>query len=622
MNTQISNFLRPAVNQQSRLNSGRYQDSGVQFSQTFNSRRGGYRFRLDHNSLLNIIQALIAQLKKHAVCDDRGRNEYRSVDGSGNNRRNSDWGSSHQPVNKLLTPDRAREPGGSTEAELPSPRAISNVVSDQPENTENRKGLSDMFWVWGQFLDHDITLIEGHGENGTADIAVPKDDPYFDPDGTGTATIHFTRSDTVTVKGQQTQINDITAFIDGSNVYGSDQEAADALRSFDGGRLKVSDNNLLPTGDDGQYLAGDIRANENVALTSMHTLWVREHNRIADQLSEKHPRWGDEKIYQEARQQVVAQIQAITYNEFLPNLLGEDALSDYEGYDRRQDPQMTSAFSTAAYRFGHTMLSPNLLRLDEAGNEIPQGNLALREAFFRPDKVAESGIDSILRGAASQTAQAVDTQVVDDVRNFLFGQPGAGGFDLVSLNIQRGRDHALPGYNDAREELGLSRIESFDDPVWKDGVGEKLAQIYDSPDDVDLWVAGLAEKHVGDSLLGETSTRILTIQFEALRNGDRFWYENQYSGRELRKLNKLTLADVIKRNTDIENVQDQVMVASNIHENVQQQQPVSMMAPMMQDMRMPLQPATGAGGDRNAGDTLLPDALQELEEAVQQGLLG
>ncbi|MEZ5534733.1 MAG: peroxidase family protein [Thiolinea sp.] len=573
---------------------------------------------------MNIIQSILSQLKKRGNDEQRcnshqARNEYRSIDGSGNNCRNPDWGAARQPVNRLLTPDTTREPGGSTEVELPGPRAISNVVADQSGNTENHKGLSDMFWLWGQFLDHDITLIEGHGANGTADIAVPKGDPYFDPAGTGTATIGFTRSDTVyDASGQVRQVNDITAFIDGSNVYGSDQETADALRSFEGGRLKMDEAGLLPKGSDGHYLAGDIRSNENVGLTSMHTLWVREHNRIADELSDKHPKWSDEKIYQEARQQVVAELQAITYNEFLPNLLGEGALGEYQGYDPKQDPQMNAAFSTAAFRFGHTMLSPALLRLDENGNEIAEGNLSLRDAFFQPDKVAEAGIDPILRGAASQTAQAVDPYVVDDVRNFLFGPPGSGGLDLVSLNIQRGRDHALPGYNDAREQLGLSRIESFDDPIWQDGVGEKLAQIYDSPDDVDLWVAGLAENHVGDSLLGETATKILTIQFHALRDGDRFWYENQYSGRELRELNSLSLSDVIKRNTDIVNIDDDVMVASNVHQNVSAAPISRMMAPAVQTMQVQ---GFQAGSDA-AADTVDPEVIRSLQEAVQQGLLG
>nr|CAA6803975.1 MAG: Peroxinectin (EC [uncultured Thiotrichaceae bacterium] len=596
MNNYINHTMSSVAQRQYSVDKGLSSNSGAgNFGNQFNFSGDRHAISLQLLSLLiQVVQLLLAELNNQHHCGE----EYRSIDGSGNNQSNPNQGAAKQPVDKLVSSDTTREPGGSTEVNLSSPREISNVVSDQQGSTENYKGLSDMFWMWGQFLDHDITLIEGHDSTAKADIAVPAGDPYFDPAGTGEATISFTRSDSVTnALGQTTQVNDITAYIDGSNVYGSDQETADALRSFEGGRMKVDDDNLMPKDDNGHYQAGDIRANENVGLTSMHTIWVREHNQIADSLSADKPQWSDEKIYQEARKQVVAEIQAITYNEFLPNLLGDNALGEYEGYNPNQSVQINSEFSSAAYRFGHSMLSSNLLRLDESGNEIPEGNLALKDAFFQPEKVAEGGVDSILRGAASQTAQAVDPQVVGDVRNFLFGPPGSGGLDLVSLNIQRGRDHALPGYNDAREELGLSRIESFDDPIWQDGVGEKLAQVYGSPDDVDLWVAGLAENHVGDSLVGETSTNILTTQFKALRDGDRFWYENQYSGQKLDQLNNLSLSDIIKRNTGIVNVQDDVMVASNTHQNVA-------------DTPVPM-----------TRQTIAP-MLQELQNVIEQGYLG
>lgn len=510
-------------------------------------------------------------------------NQYRTYDGTANNRKNPTWGSTEQPQLRLTPQDTTREPGGTTEATLPNPREVSNAVSAQTGNTANSKGLSDMFWLWGQFLDHDITLVETDTSQ-SANISIPQGDAYFDPQGTGTATMPFSRSISVTdANGQNQQVNSITAFIDGSNVYGSDETTANNLRSHEGGQLIMSESNLMPEDGSGQYMAGDVRANENVGLTSMHTLWVREHNRIATELATQHPGWDDEKLYQEARSINVAQMQAITYNEFLPALLGEDAIPEYTGYKSNVNPTISNEFAGAIYRLGHTMLSPNLLRLDESGQEIPEGKLALRDAFFQPQVIAETGIESLLRGFAAQTAQAVDPMIVDDVRNFLFGPPGAGGFDLAALNIQRGRDHGLPGYNDAREALGLSRIESFDDPIWRDGVGEKLAQVYDSPDDVDLWVAGLAEKETGNSLVGELSTTILTDQFTRLRDGDQFWYENQFSGKQLQELNSLKLSDVIKRNTDIQNIQTNVMVASNVHlggEIIQEQSPAEQLTPV------------------------------------------
>jgi hypothetical protein len=112
-----------------------------------------------------------------------------------------------------------------------------------------------------------------------------------------------------------------------------------------------------------------------------------------------------------------------------------------------------------------------------------------------------------------------------------------------------------------REDLGLSRIESFDDPIFQEGVGAKLASIYDSPDDIDLWVAGLAENSQDDSLVGSTFSSILADQFSRLRDGDRFWYENQFSTEDVNRLNNIKLSDIIQRNTDIENIQENVFVA-------------------------------------------------------------
>ena len=96
------------------------------------------------------------------------------------------------------------------------------------------------------------------------------------------------------------QVNTITAYLDGSMIYGSDATRAAALRTFSGGLLKTSAGDLLPFNTDGLaerqrrshfpddsqlFLAGDVRANENVELTALQTLFVREHNlpgRIAE----------------------------------------------------------------------------------------------------------------------------------------------------------------------------------------------------------------------------------------------------------------------------------------------------------------------------------------------------
>jgi hypothetical protein len=454
-------------------------------------------------------------------------------------------------------------------ANRPNPRTISNLVSAQLGSMPNAYQVSDFVWVWGQFLDHDIDLTEGADPVESADIVVPTGDDDFDPDGTGRVVIPFHRSKYDTRTGFSThnprqQINQISAWVDASNVYGSNIERANALRTLDGtGKLKTSAGNLLPFNTEGYpnaggpgsnlFLAGDIRANEQASLTSLHTLFMREHNRLAGLIAIQYPTLSGEEIYQKARKLVGAEMQIISYQEYLPALLGKEALKSYSGYQPAVDGSISNIFSGASYRYGHSALNPTILRLDAEGKTIAAGHLSLRSAFFSPKVlVDEGGIAPILRGLAAQVCQSIDSIIIDDVRNFLFGQPGSGGFDLVTLNIQRGRDHGLPSYNDAREALGLARKTSFDEVTTNDIMRKRLINAYTSVDDIDVWVGGLSEDPVEDALVGELIRTVLIQQFEALRDGDRFWYQYDLLFDELAMVEGIRLADIIRYNTEID----------------------------------------------------------------------
>ncbi|QDT69730.1 peroxidase [Planctomycetes bacterium MalM25] len=491
--------------------------------------------------------------------------EVASIDGSNNNLDNPDWGAAGTALQRLTTVEYADSLSDPAGDDLPSAREVSNAVADQDSLVDNDRYLTDFVWLWGQFIDHDLDL-SVHADPAEAfDIEVPLGDAEFDPFATGEVTIGLERSDyVVDDEGVRQQVNSITAYLDGSVVYGPDEETAASLRCFEGGRMLTSEGDLLPIGEDGFFLAGDVRANENVALTSMHTLWVREHNRLADEIASVDPSLSDEEIYQQARALVTAQIQAITYNQWLPALLGVDAIDSYSGYDPDVNAGIANVFSTAAYRFGHSMLSTELLRLNADGTVADEGNLSLSDAFFSPGEVLDHGIESLLLGASEQVAQEIDTMIVDDVRNFLFGPPGAGGLDLASLNIQRGRDHGLADYNQVREDYGLLRVQSFSEITSDEELAAKLEALYGSVDDIDLWVGVLAEDHVAGASLGELGRTILVDQFTRLRDGDRYWYENRYEGETLSALRSTTLADVIERNTDIEGLRDNVFLDDSV----------------------------------------------------------
>jgi len=494
-----------------------------------------------------------------------------SLDGTGNNLANSEWGSSLEAFLRTAGAeyaDGASLPAGATR---PNARLVSNLLAADPEGgVVNDRDLSAIVYAWGQFLDHDLTLTLSADPAESLPIDVPAGDAWFDPAGLGTASMPFSRSayDPSTGLAAGTprqQVNSLSAFIDGSQVYGSTVEVAASLRTFSGGRMATSAGDLLPLADDGfGYAAGDIRVNENPGLVSLHTLFVREHNRLADNAAVKNPSWSDEQLYQHARRLVIAELQAITFNEFLPALVGRGTpaaqqLAAWTGYRADVDPGISNEFAAAAYRLGHSLLGSEVGFLDDMGDEV-RAPLALRDAFFNTTPVAELGIDPVLKYLASDRAQELDTIVVDDVRNFLFGPPGSGGFDLAALNIQRGRDHGLADYNDVRAAYGLPRVKTFaeitDDPAVRDA----LAGAYGGVDDLDLWVAGLAERHLPGSSLGETFTRIIVDQFTRLKSGDRYWYQNVLPRHLAREVGRTTLADVIRRNTGLRNLQADMFV--------------------------------------------------------------
>lgn len=467
--------------------------------------------------------------------------------------------------------DNLNTPSGS---DRPNPRDISNHVIHQDESTsvENTANATDMFWLWGQFIDHDFDLTPGGGD--TFNISIPSGDAWFDPSNTGTQIIPFTRSqfDPSTGTGitPREQVNMITPEHDGTSIYGSITERAHWLRTFKNGKLKVGMGSMLPINDgtmenegpsEGRrpFVAGDVRANENVGLLSMHTLWVREHNWWATRIKSTNKSLSDEEIYNRARIMVEGELQRITFNEFLPILLGKNAMPSYTGYDENVDAQISNEFSTAAFRLGHSLVSETVLRLRNDGSSI--GNLTLREAFFAPQHYTNEGdIDYILRGFCKQKCQKLDAHIVTSLRNFLFGEPGQGGLDLASLNIQRGRDNGLPDYNTVRIGLGLAAKSTFADITTDSSLAAALSSAYSGDvSKIDLWVGGLCEDPVNGSQLGEVFHHIIRDQFTRIRAGDQHWYENRMTNDMIALVNRTTLAQIIQRNTRVNGIPNECM---------------------------------------------------------------
>ena len=371
------------------------------------------------------------------------------------------------------------------------------------------------------------------------------------------------------------QINSNSAFIDASMVYGTNSALAASLRDpSNPSKLMVGDGNLLPEGIDVMFLAGDERANEQIGLTAMHTLFVREHNRLVDKFSIDNPNIASDDMYQIVRKIIGAKVQVITYKEFLPKLLGPSAIPTYRGYKARINPGISNEFATAAYRFGHSLLSSHILTINMTSSGNITRLIPLRDAFFDNTLFKDVGIDAILIGLASQPCQEMDTKLVDDIRNFLFGPPGAGGMDLGAINIQRGRDHGLSDYNSIREAYDLTHKTAYNQITNDANLQYTLGTVYGHGcmHNLDLYVAGLSETHINGGMLGETFYEICVDQFSRLRDGDRFWYQNDPffdndngSGSSrynidisLSDIEDTTLSQVIRDNTDIIDIADDV----------------------------------------------------------------
>jgi peroxidase len=488
--------------------------------------------------------------------------EYRSLDGSGNNKVNTDFGKKEKPFVRMAKARYNNDDGCSLNdlnGKRPNPRDVSNKIFDQPESIPDETCLSNIFWDWGQFVDHDITLTHGSGEPAPIIVTDPQDLLY--------PIIPFERSQSTPdaahcgPENPREQINLLTPFIDASNVYGSSEDRNKYIRSFEDGKLRLVYGDLPPQNDmtmqeagpgrGAHFVCGDIRANEQLGLTAMHSLFVREHNYWAHQLKCADSCLSDEEIYQRARIMVEAEIEAITYNEFIPKILGKNMFGQYN-YDSSVNPQISNEFSVAAYRVGHSMIPTDILE-----------GVMLRDAFFSSHFICNGKmtIGEILKQFSEGRAEKIDAKLIDDLRNFLFGRPGQGGLDLASLNLQRGRDHGLALINDLLEAYHLAPIHNWEQLTDDTELIAKLESLYEKPEDIDPWLYGLLENpdEGSKSIVGSMMTEIIKDSFLRLRNGDRLWYENRLTKDQIELVNKTRLSDIVRRNTGAE-VDDDMFV--------------------------------------------------------------
>ena len=427
-----------------------------------------------------------------------------------NNLRNPNYGKSHTSFlihSHVVDYDPSK---------LPNARLVSNTVCREDTTPPNRRRMSELVTFMGQFIDH--TLTETENSKDPWPISIPYDDPVYNYTKRGE--IQFFRSLKERRGRFMSPLNILSSFIDLDVVYGNSKTGAAILRINKDGLLKENSEYHLTKNPDGFYVSGDGRVNENPNLTALHTLFNREHNAIAREVKYAYPWWDDERIFQMARKVNIAQFQAIVYYGFIPAVTGR-RLPRYRGYRRRQNAGITNEFSTVAFRVGHTLINKHLTSIPRYGK--PE-QILLRDAFFKPKTFDRIGMESLFRGMMRTRAAEVDNGVVTDVRDFLVNN-GRTMLDLASLNIQRGRDHGVPRYNDVRRAYRLPPARTFADITSNLDVQEKLKKAYGTVTNVDAWVGGVCEDHVRGGSLGPLFFRIWRHQFNVLRFGDRFFFE-------------------------------------------------------------------------------------------------
>ncbi|CAG2104853.1 unnamed protein product, partial [Medioppia subpectinata] len=489
---------------------------------------------------------------------------------------------------------------------LPPARLVSFILHQ--DISAHDRHLTYLAIAWGQMIDHDLTLAPSPTDDKSESIKccehrpedqhpqcypiqIPANDPfykYFDRQ-----CMDFLRS-LPGVKpncplGPRAQQNSISSYIDANFIYGSTQEVSTRLREFSGGRLKTSPiyhelgmKDLLPMKVKDPELGcertgrarnmycfdgGDERLNEQLQLTVMHTVWMREHNRIAGALQHINPHWDDEQLYQETRRIIGAMAQHLTFNEFLPIIIGRKAMANYgldlmpkgyyKGYDPKVNPGIRTAFQAAAFRFGHSILPDVTERYNKYHEKIE--SIRLSALLRQPYELYKPGaVDSFMLGLVNQQTYRMDSEITTEVTNHLFEKPGEKfGLDLAAMNIQRGREMGLPGYNEYREYCGLPKLKSFYDlnGLFPNKTIQRYLSLYKDINDLDLWSAGISEYPLPGAMVGPTFACIIGEQFSHVRRGDRFWYENegwpsQFTIEQVNEIRKAKLSRLLCENSD------------------------------------------------------------------------
>uniref|UniRef100_A0A8C1U410 NAD(P)H oxidase (H2O2-forming) n=1 Tax=Cyprinus carpio TaxID=7962 RepID=A0A8C1U410_CYPCA len=484
--------------------------------------------------------------------------EVQRYDGWYNNLADHDRGAAHAALVRLFP---AQYTDGvylpRQEPHLPNPRQISNIAMSGQSGLMSYRNRSVLSVAFGYHVWSEISETRRPGcPPEFMHINVQKEDPVFGSNSSQPVLLQFQRAEWDPSTGKspnnpRTQVNHVTAWIDGSSIYGSSSSWCDALRTFSKGLLASGSSKDMPRRSSSGYLMwsapdpstspgsqelyefGNAWANENIFTVTEGIIWFRYHNYLASKLHEEHPFWSDEELFQNARKRVIATFQVNTVF--------------FAGYQKYVDPGISAEFEAAAVRFGLTLPPPGVYKRYTA--QITFVKLLEINVDMNPNLQSSQDVDELIMGMASQIAEREDNIIVEDLRDYMYGPLRFSRSDAVALTIQRGRDFGLPSYNQIRESLNMRPVNSWDEinPKLKNTQVLPQPSLYENDiSRLELFVGGLLESQEGP---GPVFSTIILDQFERIRNADRFWFENIQNGlfteEEIQAIRNTTFHDVL-----------------------------------------------------------------------------
>ncbi|XP_063298535.1 myeloperoxidase-like [Pelobates fuscus] len=534
---------------------------------------------------------------------------YRTITGECNNRKNPSLGATNTSYKRFLPAayeDVYDLPPGWTDKlwngfYLPLVRRVSNLIVRAEQWTKDSE-RSIWFMQMGQQIAHEITLslpsptktdfydrsnctTNCIREEPCFPIKIPPNDPK-----NHSACIPFIRSAPVCnlESPKREQTNGVTAFIDGSAIYGSDNQTAEELRDHtnDLGLLKV---NMNYTDNGHPYLpfdpnsggacvngtpcfkAGDFRNSQQPFIMVSQTLWLRLHNNAATQLHKLNPTWKGDTLYEEARKFVGGVMQKIVFYDWLPLMLGSkmaEFLPEYTSYRESLNPQLANGF-TLAHRIGHTLVPTTVYWLNtnyEVTSQEP-----LHKTFNAPSFIVNNGgIDPVARGMMVNLAKLnlQNQMMTDELREFLFLLQTKLGFDLASFNMQRSNDHGLPGYFDWRRFCNLPAPRDVNElslVLQNKELANELMKLYGTTKNINFWIGAISEPLVPGGRCGELLACILGHQFRDLRDADRYYFENPgvFTKEQMESIKHVTMSHITCENSNIGEVPENVFLAND-----------------------------------------------------------